>query len=117
MRRWIIVTLLFALAHIGCEFEFDTRGHKVGDGKDSVSSIGLTGGYEIIDSMSPLSRKEQVKLMGECVEDAIAVRHWWEKKVYELSNTLLTKENEHGISQVPHYSPEIAVAFFNYRTR
>lgn len=70
----------------------------------------------IIPNDGSVSRQEQIKLMSECVEDAIMVGQWWEKKVYELTNTVLSEEDEHGISELPRYNPEIAVAFFNYRT-
>lgn len=178
MRRWIIVTLIFALVYVSCEtaeqkmanraaelrsntMEPDeTMSHDTG-GEDmefksilsvadngrsyygnrsyskssnmrlnlSARSTGLRVGEGVVEmghkpsvlasldasdpvirmGHSKLSRTEQIKLMTECVEDAIPVCQ--DANIYPLSTWYRDGESE----DLSILAPEIAVAFFNYR--
>jgi hypothetical protein len=118
MGRWIIVVLIFALAYIGCETADQQRAKHAAelireqsqavsdDGKDAtgIKVIGLTVSEDTYDEMVyvyPATRQEQIKLMGECIEDA---------KDVHLDKGMFVSSNLVRAEQV-----RIAVAFFNYR--
>ncbi len=187
MRRWIIVTLIFALAHIGCESaeqEMERRHAELRDAQEfgdydldtlikmsadnnrqwllrhfgttfpakhlsaaqkvahfvDPGNLTITDGHgeaiilsdeggetdplrpearlNVLDASNPqirmghseLSRQEQVTLMAECVEDAIAVCQ--DANIYPLSTWYRDGESD----DMTILAPQIAVAFFNYRT-
>lgn len=86
-----------------------TNGH----GTPLVSETGgLTGGHDEIEfNVDLLSRQEQIKMMKECIEDAIAVCQ--DANIYPL--TYWSKGEVKGDDTII-LAAEIAVAFFNYRT-